>query len=192
MRSLGLCTGGLVVVVLASGFVPRQPAISGRHAAPCAAAPVAEVATASVSGTGRRVGERVFAQAYVARDASGGRTREFVLFVRGASDWHRGGPRVERTEPSAGDGVRWVIETRFDALTLVGFLYPRTGLLRIGGDDVGLDTANVFLLDHVDGVGGRPTVRAAGCMQTASPSDAIERAIVTLPAVRDFVGRPSR
>jgi hypothetical protein len=80
---------------------------------------------------------------------------------------------------------------RFDALTLVGFLYPRAGQLSIGGATVALDTANVFLLDHVDGVGGMPTLRAAGCVQTGQPGDAIERAIVTFPAVRDFIGRPS-
>jgi hypothetical protein len=189
MSSLGLSSGALlVIVIVASGIGSPPAAIAGPPTVPCVVSPTVESTTPGVNGTGRPVGERVFAQAYVARETAGRPTREFVVFVRGAPGWHRGGSRVARIDRSTGDSARWIIETRFDALTLVGFLYPQAGLLSIGGATVALDTANVFLLDQVDGVGGPPTLRSAGCIQTGGPGDAIERAMRTFPMVREFIG----
>ena len=73
------------------------------------------------------------------------------------------------------------------ASTLVAFFYPRSGVLRVGGTEVQLDSANVLLLDYVDGGASAPTLRAAGCVAVTPIQSAIDRAIASLPAVRTFI-----
>ena len=145
------------------------------------------------------VGGRTRAHYAVFRDARTGHSRGFVLLARGAPGWLM----ARRTSSSGSVGfgvrpdVRGVPTGERDAgyrmrsdWSVGGVHYGadydlRTDSLHVADRTLYLGAGNVVLLDRADGVGGPPSVRAAGCIELEPARRVVDRALA-LPLAREF------
>jgi len=123
----------------------------------------------------RSVSSSIEAHSFVSRDSVSQRLSGYVLIVRGADSWAvsssaHGSVGVAGLSESKG-GVEYHVQHDFGHGTIV-----------VAGVPVGLDTANIILLDHVDRTHEGATVRTLGCISLDPPRTMIDRALAVFRA----------
>ena len=122
--------------------------------------------------------------ALAVRDSS---MRGYVAFARGQKYWFdgrvsTGGPG--QTNPSGKREDSWVAGS--SSYTVV--YDSATNSADVLGKRIALDTANVLLIDRVDGVGGLPSLVTALCPPEVRMDQVPEAIVETMSYVRAFVG----
>jgi len=138
----------------------------------------------------------------VLRNGAPGPSRGFVLLARGTSGWldattarftrSSGTAFVADQQARRADSNAALPRQPMRFSWSVGDVHygaeydAQTDSLRIAGSTLFLGDGNVVLLDRVDGVGGPPGVRLAGCV-ALDPSRSVADRALALPAAREFV-----
>ena len=191
-RSVFILTAAAIGAVGAAAY-----AVVGSHRARVAARPCPLTRTppgSEGSMSGRAApGARTEGWYEVVRNPVTGTTRGFVLLARGSAGWNRG---LAESHDSASEPVdvagRWRSHTerRIAGVRYATDYDERSDSVRVSvaGRSVGalgLAAGNVLLLDRVDGRGGPPSLRQAGCVPAEPPESIVGRA-AALHAVRNF------
>jgi hypothetical protein len=155
---------------------------------PCSAVvdyPRADIFTSS--GTAKLSSRALayFAFGYDTADSRQRRSQGYVIVVRGQPGWYEVAGPTRAGGPAHGPERRvhlWEVAgrqltTRFD---------PMARVVELLGMRVGLDTANVILLDRVDGVGGPSVVRGTACARRIRVNDIAKDLLDGVPKLREY------
>ena len=167
----------LTVTVTLVSACAHRPAPETLVPASCIQPTTSQSPTLGGYSTGERmISATTRAHFFIARDSSSDLLRGYVLFVRGAAGWQFASS-VGSHEGLGGAG--WQVGTTAYAVEH----HFKDGSATILGVHIGLDTANVILLDHVDSAGGPPTVQTLGCVGLEPSRSLLDRALSLLPRI---------
>ena len=177
---------GAAVYAIAGARRARAPA------RPCPATRTPPGAEGAMAGGGAP-GDRTEGWYEVVRNPVTLTSRGFVLLARGRAGWNR---HLTEMHDSASEPVgvagrgRSHTERRFAGVRYATDYDERSDSVRVSvaGRSVGavrLAAGNVLLLDRVDGRGGPPSLRQAGCVPAEPPESMVDRA-AGLREVRRF------
>jgi hypothetical protein len=126
-----------------------------------------------------------FAFGYDSVDSRKRRSQGYVIAVRGQPGWYEVARPMRSGGPAHGSERRvhvWDVAGR--QLTTV--FDPNARVVELLGTRVGLDTANVILLDRVDGIGGASVVRGAACARRIRVNDIAKDLLDGVPGLRAY------
>ena len=173
----------LLRVVACASATPVQSDL-----APCSAVvdyPRADIFTSSGSAKLSSRALAYFSFGYDSVDSRQRRSQGYVIVVRGQPRWY------EVAGPTRGGGPAHGSERRVDVWEVAGrqlttLFDPRARVVELLGTRIGLDTANVILLDRVDGIGGPSVVRGTACARRISVNDIAKDLLDGVPRLREY------
>jgi len=159
-----------------------------RDLAPCSAVvdyPRADIFTSS---GGAKLSSRAlayFAFGYDSVESRQRRSQGYIIVVRGQPDWYKVAGPTRAGGPTYGSKRRvdvWEVAGR--QLTTV--FDPMARVVELLGTRVGLDTANVILLDRIDGIGGPAVVRGTACARQIRVDDIAKDLLGSVPGIQAY------
>src|SRR6266550_5331725 len=157
-------------------------------AVPCAALvdyPRADIFTSSGSAKLSSRALAYFAFGYDSVDSRQRRSQGYVIVVRGQPRWY------EVAGPTQSGGKAYGSERRVHVWEVAGrqltiLFDPMARVVELLGTRVGLDTANVILLDRIDSIGGRSVIRGTACARRIRVNEIAKDLLDSARGLRKF------
>ena len=131
-----------------------------------------------------------FAFGYDSVDSRQRRSQGYVIAVRGQPSWYRV-EGVTRSGGPAHGSERRVHVWEFAGRQITTVFDPTERVVELLGTRVGLDTANVILLDRIDGVGGPAVVRGTACARRIRVNDIAKDLLDGVRGLREYASATS-
>jgi len=176
-------TGLLLRVVACASAIRVQSDLP-----PCSAVvdyPRADIFTSSGSAKLSSSTLAYFAFGYDSVDSRQRRSQGYVIIVRGQPRWY------EVAGPTRAGGAAHSSERRVHVWEVAGrqlttVFDPMARVVELLGTRVGLDTANIILLDRVDGIGGPSVIRGTACARRIRVNDIAKDLLDGVPGLRGY------